>query len=277
MRGNGPLTVLPILILLAWIYRRRLRLVGVATATIAVTLLLVLGPVYSMADVQGAGIEPAQVFLPDVAASFIDEPETFTDTDLEMVTAIAPPIIWETHYDCYDSTPLLFHPMFDQSPVRESPAEYRNLEIDVLLRDFDSVLAHRFCASNFVYAPAQPAGAYLHRPPYEIPANTLGMTRTPISDRAFAVTDAIWRWAEVDSMLWLTWRPAIVLLPALGAIVVFAFRARRFLLPSSLMVVHTLNVIATTPAQEFRYAYPLYLMAALTLPLLWPTLRSDEA
>ena len=31
--------------------------------------------------------------------------------------------------------------------------------------------------------------------------------------------------------------------------------------------------MATTPAQEFRYAYPLYLMAALTLPLLWPALR----
>jgi hypothetical protein len=35
--------------------------------------------------------------------------------------------------------------------------------------------------------------------------------------------------------------------------------------------------MATSPAQEFRYVYPLYLMAALTLPLLWPTLRSDEA
>jgi hypothetical protein len=62
----------------------------------------------------------------------------------------------------------------------------------------------------------------------------------------------------------------------LAAVVVFAFRARRFLLPSALLVAHTLNVVATTPAQEFRYAYPLYLMAALTLPLLWPALRSAD-
>jgi hypothetical protein len=60
-------------------------------------------------------------------------------------------------------------------------------------------------------------------------------------------------------------------------VVVFAFRARRLLIPSTLLLAHTLNVIATSPAQEFRYVYPLYLMAALTLPLLWPTLRSDEA
>ncbi len=87
------------------------------------------------------------------------------------------------------------------------------------------------------------------------------------------MTDRVWRWAEIDSRLWLTWRPAILLLPALAAVVVFAFRDRRFLIPSTLLVAHTINVVATSPAQEFRYAYPLYLMAALTLALLWPILR----
>jgi hypothetical protein len=167
--------------------------------------------------------------------------------------------------------------MVDQTPVRETPGPYRSLELAVLTRDPDSVLAHRLCAANFVYAPAQPADAYFHRPPYDWPPNTVGLARAPISDHAFALTDAIWRWAEIDSRLWLTWRPAIVLLPALGAVVVFAFRARRFLLPSALLVAHTLNVMATSPAQEFRYAYPLYLMAALTLHLLWPALRSADS
>ena len=167
--------------------------------------------------------------------------------------------------------------MFDQTPVIERAGEYRSLELAVLLRDPDSVLAHRLCAANFVFAPAQPADAFFHRPPYDFPPNTVGLARAPISDRAFAVTDALWRWAEIDSRLWLSWRPAIVLLPALGAVVVFAFRARRFLLPSALLLAHVLNVMATSPAQEFRYAYPLYLMAGLTLPLLWPALRSDDS
>jgi hypothetical protein len=277
LRGNGPITVLPIVLVLAWVYRHRLRVVGIALATIALTVFLTVGPLYSLLDVQGDSIEPAQVFLPDVAASYVSEPETFTEADEDLIEAVAPPIIWATQYDCYDSTPLLFHPMVDQTPVRETPGPYRSLELAVLTRDLDSVLAHRLCAANFVYSPAQPADAYFHRPPYDWPPNTVGLTRAPISDRAFAVTDAIWRWAEVDSRIWLTWRPAIVLLPALGAVVVFAFRARRFLLPSALLVAHTINVIATTPAQEFRYAYPLYLMAALTLPLLWPSLRSADA
>jgi hypothetical protein len=266
-----------VLLVLAFVYRHRLRVVGIALATIAVSFIVTVGPLYSLLDVQGASIEPAQVFLPDVAASFNAEPQTFTEADLDLIEAVAPPVIWNTHYDCRDSTPLLFNPMFDQTAVVERSGDYRRLELAVLLRDFDSVLAHRLCAANFVFAPAQPADAYFHRPPYDFPPNTVGLARSPISDRAFALTDAIWRWSEIDSRLWLTWRPAIVLLPALGAIVVFAFRARRFLLPSTLLVAHTLNVMATSPAQEFRYVYPLYLMAALTLPVLWPTLRSDEA
>jgi hypothetical protein len=277
LRGNGPITVLPMLLVLVWVYRHRLRVVGIAFATIVVSVLVTVGPLYSLLDVRGASIEPAQVFLPDVAASYVSEPETFTEADEDLLEAVAPPPIWTTQYDCYDSTPLLFHPMVDQTPVRETPGPYRSLELAVLTRDPDSVLAHRLCAANFVYAPAQPADAYFHRPPYDWPPNTVGLARAPISDRAFALTDAIWRWAEIDSRLWLTWRPAIVLLPALAALVVFAFRARRFLLPSALLVAHTLNVMATSPAQEFRYAYPLYLMAALTLPLLWPALRSADS
>jgi hypothetical protein len=275
-RGNGPITVLPVLLVLAWVYRRQLRFIGVTVGGAVLAVLVVVAPLYSILDVQGSSIEPAQVFLPDVAASYTDEPETFSEAEVDMLEAVAPPIIWTTHYDCRDSTPLLFHPMFDQTAVLERPQEYLGLEIDVLFRDFDSVLAHRLCAANFVYSPAQPADAYFHRPPYDIPPNTVGLARAPLAGWAFDLTDRIWRWAEIDSRLWLTWRPAIVLVPALAASVVFAFRARRFLLPSTLLVAHTLNVIATTPAQEFRYAYPLFLMAVLTLPLLWPALRQPH-
>jgi hypothetical protein len=277
LRGNGPITVLLVLLALAWVYRRQIRVAGIVLASIVATVFLTVGPLYAILDVQGDSIEPAQVFLPDVAASYNAEPATFTEADEDLLEAVAPPLIWATQYDCYDSTPLLFHPMMDQTPVRETPGPYRSLELSVFVRDLDSVLGHRLCAANFIYSPAQPDDAYFHRPPYDFPPNNVGLARAPISDRAFVVTDAIWRWAEIDGRLWLTWRPAIILLPALAAVVVFAFRSRRFLLPSVLLVAHTLNVIATTPAQEFRYAYPLYLMAALTLPLLWPAMRGQPS
>lgn len=272
-RGNGPITVLLLLLVLAWVYRRHFRLIIATTGAAALTVFLILGPMYSILDVEGSGTEPAQVFLPDIAASYGAEPETFSQSDIDLLVEIAPLTIWTTRYDCYDSTPLLFDPKFNQAPVRDSPGAYLDLEIDVYLRDLDSVMGHRVCAANFLYSPAQPDNAYFHRPPYEIPANTVGLARAPKSDLALRVTDRVWRWAEVDTRLWLTWRPAILILPALAAIIGFAVSARRFLIPSSLFLAHTVNVFSTSPTQEFRYAYPLYLLAAVTLTLLWPTLK----
>lgn len=271
-RGNGPITVALLFAVLAWSQRRKLRCLLVPAGTVAVVVFLVAVPLNALLQPTGPGIDPAQVFLPDVAASYASQPETFTIADLKLLTAVAPLEVWVDRYGCYDSTPLLFDPRFDHNPVRESPGVYRRLVISVMTRDPAAVIAHRVCASNFVYSPAQPADAYFHRPPYEIPPNEIGLSRRPLSHRAFAVTDRVWRWAEDNQ--WLAWRPAIVILPALAAVVLFAVRpaGRRFLLPSTLFLAHLLNVTATSPAQEFRYAYPLYLMAVLTIPLVVPTM-----
>jgi hypothetical protein len=54
-------------------------------------------------------------------------------------------------------------------------------------------------------------------------------------------------------------------------------RRRGLLLPCSLFLAHFLNVVGTTPAQEFRYAYPLYLIGVLTLTLAVPAWRRRDA
>ncbi|MGB7861305.1 MAG: hypothetical protein WBM90_12470 [Acidimicrobiia bacterium] len=272
-RGNGPLTVLPVIAMLLWIGRHHLKqpiyVVGVMTAT----LIIVIGPLYTLADVRRSSIEPAQVFLPDVAASFANDPGSFTSADLKLIEAVAPISIWTSRYDCFDSTPLLFDPEFDQRPVTQDPSSYRSLELAVLTRDFGSVISHRLCAANFIYSPPQPENAFFHRPPYSIPPNTLGLQREPLVGLAFEVTDGFWRWAEIEGRLWFTWRPAILIIPALVSVLLFLARpaSRRFLIPSTLFVAHVANVMVMSPAQEFRYAYPLYLLAPMTLTLLWPT------
>jgi hypothetical protein len=271
-RANGFLTVLPMIALLAWIYRRPIVFPLKVIGTVIGAWFIVAVPLYAVLDVGGSSIEPATVFLPDVAASYNREPETFTESDLSLLEQVAPLQIWDARYSCYDSTPLVFDRSFDTSAVRSDPDAYRSLELRVLMRDLDSVLEHRLCAANFLYYPPQPHGAYFHRPEYDIPSNEVGLAREPISSLAFEFTDEIWRWAETESILWLTWRPAIVLLPALLSLLLFALvrGARRFWIPGSLFLIHLLNVAATSPAQEFRYAYPLYLTGLLTLTLVWP-------
>lgn len=274
-RGNGPLTVALFAAGLAWIHRRRLRRAALPLAIALVTALLLTFPVAWLLDVTGAGIDPSQVFLPDVAASLNSEPETFPAEDIDLLDDLAPLDVWKTKYDCFDSTPLLFDPSFDHDPLRADRWTYRQLVVDVVMRDPDSVLEHRVCATNFLYAPAQPDDAYFHRPLYDIPPNDVGLSRDPLSDQAWAVTDAIWRWAE--RRLWLVWRPALVLIAT--AATLFALGARKgtrvLLLPGLLWAAHLFNVALTSPAQEFRYAYPLYLIGLLTVPLAWLTIKES--
>ncbi len=272
-RGNGPITVLLLLIVLAWVHRRRLRRILVPALVTLATAFALTTPLAMALGVRGEGIDPSQVFLPDVAASFNAEPQTFSEADLTLLGDLAPLQVWDTRYDCYDSTPLLFDPAFDHGPLRADRGAYRDLVLEVFIRDPDSVIEHRVCAANFLYSPVQPEDAYFHRPPYDIPPNEVGLVRAPRSNQAFDVTDRIWRWSE--GHLWLMWRPAIVLIPALlVAAALWAIReTRRLFLPVALFLIHLGNVALTSPAQELRYAYPLYLVAVLTLPLAYLVFR----
>jgi hypothetical protein len=273
-RANGILTALGMLIVLAWVYRRHGRQVALAAGTIAIVVAAVTGPLYQAREVRESAIEPVEALLPEIAASLIAKPATFDANELALLETLAPIEVWTGEYDCYESNGLLFHPLFDHEPVRADPGPYRSLFLEVLVRDPASVMRHRLCASHFVYVPAQPEDAFFHRPPYDFPPNEVGLQRKPISDRAFAVTDRYWRWAEPDEVLWLTWRPAIVVLSAVATTILLALSptGRRLLPPALLFTLHVVNVMVTSPVQEFRYAYPLYLMGWLTLLLAFPAL-----
>ncbi len=267
-RQNGTLTVVLFLIFLLWSLRRTLR-VGLTTAAVALALVVVVnGPVAGLANARVDTIPPAAVFLAEIAASYTSSPETFTGEDVALMESAAPLGLWEENYTCYESTPLVFDPGFDMGAVRADPDGFLDLETRVLLRDPDAVLAHRWCAASYLVVPAQPAGVYFHRPPYAIPDNDLGIVRRPLSDRAFSLFDRIFRAAEPDTRLWLTWRPGLVVIPAVIVALVGLVRRPDLRLGAMLFLIHLGNVALTSPSPEFRYALPLYLIGLLSWPLL---------
>jgi hypothetical protein len=73
-------------------------------------------------------------------------------------------------------------------------------------------------------------------------------------------------WAEEH--LWLVWRPALALWAAVVAFGVVALRGPRRLLWAAVpLVAQIVNVAATSPAQEFRYAFGIYVLSLLSVPL----------
>ncbi len=268
-RHNGFITVLAVLAVLAWLFRRSWRRVGVAAGGL-LGVLVAVNVLYVVLGVDRSSIEPAQVFISDVAASLTHEPGNFSPGELAYLETIAPLDVWTGRYDCANSTPLAFDPAFDADAIAEDPGPFRSIVAKTLLRDPDTVLGHRFCAASYLFWPPQPGDAYFHRPPFSIAANDLGIERDPRSFRAYDFTLSIFQWAEPDGRLWLTWRPALVLWLATAAYAAVAWRGpRRLLLPAVLLAAHALNVALTTPAQEFRFAFGLYVCGLLSLPLVW--------
>ena len=152
-RHNGFITVVIIgSLLLGHLRRERRALVGFVASLVgsiaAVNLIL-----YPLIDVDRTSIQPATVFVSDVAASFVHEPTNFTVDEVGYLASIAPLDVWRSQYDCHDSTPLLFSPDFNRGAIIAEPAEFRDLVIATYLRDPDTVLGHRWCAASYLVVP----------------------------------------------------------------------------------------------------------------------------
>jgi hypothetical protein len=279
LRPNGALTVLLFLLALAIGFRGRLRsllptavaavLVGVAVPSLLLTVL----------PAQSTAIEPAEVFMADIGSVVVHNPEWFSEADRSLLEAVGPIAVWNEYYACADSTPLLFHPAFDTGVARDDPWAYRALVVRTSISNLPTVVGHRACAASYLVWPVQPDDSFLHRPPFEIPPNTLGIARSSISDRAYALTLAQYQWIEQDGVIWFTWRPALMILAGLATYVAIALRKplRPLLWGGALAAAQLINVAATTPAQEFRYAFGLYLIAAMSLPMWWLVVRPEDA
>ncbi len=274
-RANGRLTAVAFAFALAIGFRRSWKgLLVLAGAMLAVGSFV---PIVLMATlpVVDQPIEPAQVFMPDVAAVVVHDRDALSASDLDLVSAVAPTPVYEELYACGDSTPLLFSPLYDNQVIRDDPASYRGLVVRAALASPMTVLGHRWCAGEYLVSPFNRTDTFVHRPPFDIWPNTLGLARAPISDRAYDVTLWAYKVAEQSEIEWLTWRPAI---SVLAALVTFGFVGwRRPLRPllwvAAFFVIHLANVYATSPAHEFRYAYGMYLISLATLP--WWYLIAD--
>lgn len=279
LRANGKITVVIIVIALAIGFATRWRrLLAAAGAMVAVGMVL---PTVLIAvlSVNPTSIEPAHVFLPDVAAVLVNDPDWFSDADVERLEAIAPIEFWQDKYECTDSTPLVWDPKFKHAPARQSPWEYRSLVARTAITHLPTVLGHRWCAASFMFVPWARDGSYLHRPPFEIYPNTLGIARDSISERAYSFTFAQYQWIEKPGVLWFTWRPALVVLAGIATYVGIAIRKRLrpLLWAGGLMGAQLINVAAMTPTQEFRYAFGIYLLSLMSLPFWWLIIRPYEA
>ena len=262
-RHNGFLTVIAFTVVMAIVWRSHLISV-MASAAIAVLIFVgVTGPLYRSFDVREGSIPIANVFLPDLARAYIDHGELFSTEQVEALERIAPLRVWETKYSCTNTTPLLFDAEFNTRVVAIAPEEYWELEQEVMRQFPDAPISHRLCASSYLYSPFQ--DSYVQFPPV-LPQTDPDLVIEPVVDQALSVTKPVYVWMEQPEHFWITWRPALVVL--VGVIAAGAMLLQRAThLGAWLYLIHFGNVVATSPAHEFRYGFPLYIMVPVLVAM----------
>ncbi|GMQ94701.1 MAG: hypothetical protein BMS9Abin12_2206 [Acidimicrobiia bacterium] len=279
LRVNGKLTVVVFILALAVGFRtqwKNILVLGASTLGIGVALP---GILIAVLPVTNRPIEPAQVFMPDVGSVVVNDLQALSAEDLELIQAVAPLRVWEEKYACGDSSPLLFDPEYDNSVIQENASAYRALIIRSAFAAPGTVAGHRWCAGEYLLSPYNRTGTFVHRPPFAIPQNDLGLERSPLSDRAYAITLWAYKIVEYPKIEWLTWRPAIYVLA--GLVTFAAVWRRRRLRPLAwiglLFVLQLGNVFITSPSHEFRYAFGLYLITLASIPLWYLIVEPSRA
>jgi hypothetical protein len=269
LRANGKLTVVVFVVALGIVFAKHWRPFLALVGTAIGIGIIVPSVLIAILPVTNRPIEPAQVFMPQVASVVVHDPRVLSEKDMALIIAVAPLDVWIGAYDCGNSSPLVFNPVFDNSVIQNDPSSYRSLVVRSALAAPLNVAGHRWCAGEYLLSPYNRTDTYVHRPPFEIWPNDIGLERAPLSDRAYAATLWAYQIAEKPGLTWLTWRPAVYVL--VGLVTFGALWWRRKLRPLEwigiLFVIHLGNVFLTSPSHEFRYAYGLYLISLASLPL----------
>lgn len=250
--------------------RRRAELLLVPLGGAVALALLVHGPVYAAFSVDRQVPPVGEAYAPEIAAVYHHHPGWFDEGDRDLLMAVADLEVWEDAYRCGDGAGLLEDREFDTGAIRLRPGAYRGLLARATMSHPLTVLGHRVCAASMLFAPAQPIGVQFATYVYNVPPNALGIERSPRWEQGFNLTKAILVRVDQPDRLWLFWRPAIFVWPALAAAVTLLVRRRSIAWPGLALAAYALLAFATVREPSFREAFTVYALGFLGVALWWP-------
>ncbi|MGW6398656.1 hypothetical protein [Streptomyces sp. NPDC055134] len=291
-RNNGsPMSVIASLALLLALPGARRVIAGLAAATTALTLLLML-VVYPAAGIE----QPSKAFLynlhyADLAVTYAQAPGLFTPDDLRLMAGVAPLSTWQgAGTNCYVSDVFYYSPSLNRVAADRLTEPLVRLWWRVLRTSPQQIFGARLCRAHIAWAVFPgPRGKSARTWTYgtSIPADLWGfrsiqdspyrpvLTARPLSQTLNHAATFGRSAFLVPQLEWLFWRGAAWCYAtyALVALLARARRCRPLLALAGVTLGVQLTVLAANPAPCFRYmAAPLFI-GVLCLSLI-PALRA---
>ena len=192
--------------------------------------------------------------------------------DLDYLASIQPIEAWSTLYDCYSLNVLIYNQFVNHEFIELHAPQLLDIWKRSIITHPEVLWTHQQCVTSMLWQVAESSRAEgrLYTTELGIVENDFKLQKASLSP---AVHDAIYYFVNLShrpNIIWFVWRPALYLYVLMACILLAAIRLKNFnLLQVGVpALMNSLVWLAVITTQDFRFQYPVYVMA-LIAPLLF--------
>jgi len=283
-RHNGPPVALLTLLVFPLVGRgvsmRQVVLIG---GWALMLIVAVRGVVYSALDVKPTPPWVARQMQIHQLGAYAAHSTQLDDADRALLERLLPLDEWRRRYSCYTVNTLVhLSPTVRRRFFDTYVNAYTDLWLRLVVRDPATLIRHQWCLTSLIWRVMQPTDGYLyawHKTLIDDYGKDVGLTPSSVLP---GLRDLLASWLtslERPEVVWLVWRPATYLYLTLFCVAVFCIRHRSWHTAALAMptIAQSLVLAMLIVSQSFRYQYPVYLIALVSIGLLFVPVSSSVA
>jgi hypothetical protein len=259
-----------------WLAVRRKSVIGAAAMALLTVLVVQVG-LYNALDIPEIGHPGIDGVTIQHIGAHLDAGTALTAQDRAEIDELIP--IAEPWYDCESINSFVFNPDFSLQAMHERAARARALWWSLFTRNPGADLRHVVCSTHLVWRIRHVPGDYQYGTQLElgpdggaqtVATNDYGLTLDPVLNSLTGpLTDLIVE-TQQPAVSWLWWRGPLYLYLLLFGAAVAALRARdrRYWAAVAPAALVAMTLAIAAPVQDFRYMYPVVLLAMVIGPYL---------
>lgn len=273
-RHNGPpvMGLLLVVMLVVWRTVCFKQLLRVSFNWILV-FIIITGPVYRL-----IGVVPMAKFfaLQNVMhqiGAMISHGVIRSGSDLKFLALIQPIEGWTKFYNCYSLNVLIYNQYVQHQFIESHAEQLFDIWKGSILRRPEVVLEHQKCVTSMLWQVPEPldTDGRLYTIELGIVENDFDLQTQSLWPKLHNIIYSVVRLSHSPNIIWFVWRPAFYLYSLLLCVCLAALRTKNIgvLLVGLPAVLNSIVWLAVITTQDFRFQYPVYVMALIVPALLF--------
>lgn len=272
-RHNGIPVMAASLVVLAVVFRRHWRILGLSLVILLISYFGIKGPLYDWIKVSPQTETKQIVFLHHIAAHIHSGTEILP-AEQSILDQIQPVDQWK--YDCCAVTKTYYDPGFSPKAVERNSAKIMGIWLALFKRAPQVDIKHWLCTGALVgkIQTSCPLTTGLFSPDLEtltwVIPNEMGINQHSLLPGLVPILSRIYMLRSGTPLFLLLWSPALYLFLGIYATAIFTVQRRKlkyllFIIPA---VLHSAVFFLVNISFQFRYQYSVYLVGLFSLGFL---------